>query len=360
MRTVALCLLILAGILLRVQILRNLPREVAVCTADFAAFYAGGKLAGGPNMYSPAAVFAVEKEAMGCYLENIIYIKPPFYALLMWPLAQLPYLTAFTLWRVLCLFAVAAFLWMWPGDRLVAAAACAWFLPLATNFTTGQDVAFVLVAFLGAYRLLKAGRGFWAGVVFGLCAVKFHLFVLLPLLLVRRRLWRTMLGGAATLAVFFTASFFACGPQWIRQYRLALTDPRMNPSPGNMVNLNGLFHYQAAWVVPATVVVIGACGYLVWKGSLEAALAAVLTGGVLCVPHNTISDGTLLLPVLLLAQLSHSMPMRALALFAITPLYRFLPGGTLQVALLAMVAIEVWTMVRRTPGALQEPAGTTT
>ena len=59
-----------------------------------------------PRMCSPEAVFAVEKDAMGCYLENIIYIKPPFYALLMWPLAQLPFLTAFALWRILCLAAV--------------------------------------------------------------------------------------------------------------------------------------------------------------------------------------------------------------------------------------------------------------
>jgi hypothetical protein len=357
LRTLGLCVLIVAGILLRAQIMRNLPREVGVCTADFAAFYAGGKLAGSPTMYSPAAVFAVEKQAMGCYLENIIYIKPPFYALLMWPFAQLPFLPAFTLWRILGLAAIGAFLWMWPGDRLVAAAACAWFIPLATNFTTGQDVALVLAAFFGAYRLLKSGRDFWAGVVFGLCAVKFHLFPLLPVLLLRRRMWHTLLGGAVTGVVFFAASILACGPDWFLHYRTALQDPHMNPHPSNMVNLNGLFHYQAAWTVPATLVVISLCAYLIWKGSLEVALAAVLTGGVLITPHNTISDGTLFLPVLLVARLSPLGLVRGLALFALTPLYRFLPNGTLQIVMLAILGMSVWMVSRRPLASASSPAG---
>ena len=100
---------------------------------------------------------------IGCHHENLVFIKPPFYALLMWPLAQLPFVTAFYLFRVLVLTGVGLFLWLWPGDRWAAAAACAWSVPLAATFTVGQDVIFLLVAALGAYRMLRSGRPFLAG-----------------------------------------------------------------------------------------------------------------------------------------------------------------------------------------------------
>ena len=90
---------ILAGVLFRANIIHGLPREVELCAADFSAFYSGGSLVGSPQLYSPAAAFAVQERAIGCHHENIVFIKPPFYALLMWPLAQLPFVAAFYVFR---------------------------------------------------------------------------------------------------------------------------------------------------------------------------------------------------------------------------------------------------------------------
>jgi len=140
---------LVAGILLRFWIFSHLSRDLSVCSVDFGAFYAGGKLAGSLAMYSPDAVFAAQDRAMGCHKDYIIFIKPPFYGLIMWPLARLPFDAALWLWRILGLAALGIFLWLWPCDRLVAAAACAWFLPEASNFTAGQDVAFVLALVAG-------------------------------------------------------------------------------------------------------------------------------------------------------------------------------------------------------------------
>ena len=232
LRRALLSLAIAAGILYWGWHFVTLPRDLSVCTTDFSAFYAGGKLAGMPQTYSPDAVFAVEDRAMGCHMQNLIFIKPPFYAVLMWPLAQLPFMTAIVIWRILGLAALGAFLWLWPGDRLVHAAGCVWFLPVATSFNVGQDVAFVLAAATGAYLLLRTGRPFLAGVLFGLCAIKFHLFLLLPLLIFHRRLWRTALGGLSVLAVFLAISFAAYGPRLAQAcIGAALQDPRMQPAP---------------------------------------------------------------------------------------------------------------------------------
>jgi hypothetical protein len=322
-----------------VVLLTRIPREVSVCTADFLAFYAGGKLAGSPTMYSPEAVFGAEKQAVGCHLENLIFVKPPFYALFMWPFAQLPFMMAFALWRTLGLAAVGVVLWKWPGDKLAGTAAAAWFIPLATNFTVGQDVAFVLLAVVGAYRLLKTGHDFWAGMVLGMCAIKFHLFPLLPILLIYRRLWRTILGGACTGIVLFLSSFLSCGPHWLEAYRTALRDGRMNPYPWNMANLNGLFNYNFGLVLPAAILVALLCWYLIRKSSLEMAIAVVLAGGVLITPHNTVSDALLFLPLLWIARESSLPVTRAMAAFLLTPMYKFLPAGTLQVMTIGILVL---------------------
>jgi hypothetical protein len=322
----------------------TMPRELSACTADFSAFYAGGKLAATPQTYSPQAVFEVEDRAAGCHIDNLIFVKPPFYAVLMWPLAQLPFSSAFAIWRVLGMAALGVFLWLWPGDRLAHAAGCAWFLPVATSFNVGQDVTLVLAAATGACLLLRSGRTFLAGVLFGLCAIKFHLFLLLPLLILHRRLWRTALGGLSVLAVFLGISFAAYGDGWPRLYGAALRDPRLNPYPRNMVNLNGLFHYQAMWMVPAAILVALVCWRLISRGKLELAVAAILAGGTLIAPHNTISDGVLFLPLLFWSRQLAFAPARACAIFALTPFYAFLPPGTLQVLIVVVLGAAFYEL----------------
>ena len=334
----------LSGILLRAYIFIHLPRDLSVCTTDFSAFYAGGKLAGSPNLYVPQAAFDVERNAMGCVMENLVFIRPPFYALVMRPLAQLPFMPALVLWRILGLAAVGAFIWMWPGDKWIAAAACAWYLPLANNFTVGQDVVFLLVLLLGAYYCLKAGRPFWAGILFGLCVIKFHLFVLLPLLIIHKKLWRTLPGISCVGVAVVVMSYIAGGRNWMDHYRVALHDFRMDPYPWNMVNLKALFYYHPEWLIPSIVVVVLLSWYVIFKGSLEISLAAVLVGGLLINPHTTIADGTLMLPVFLMARRAPLVILRVLATFALTPFYQFLPTGTFQVILLAALFLGAWMM----------------
>ena len=205
----------------------------------------------------------------------------------------------------------------------------------------------MLAAALGAYRMLRSGRQFPAGLLLGLCAIKFHLFLLLPWFLLRRRLWKTVAGGAVMGAVWFALCFVAAGPNWISLYRTALADPRMDPYAHNMVNLRGLFGYGSPWIWPASVLVAMLCGYLIWRGSLAVALAAVLAGGVLITPHTTVCDATLFLPGLLLARRMDWPAARAVASLALTPLYAFLPNGSLQIAVVTLLATAAWIVFRQ-------------
>lgn len=345
--------LLVAGVVLRAWILGHLNHDLAVCSVDFGAFYAGGMLAGSLAMYSPEAVFAAEDRAMGCHTQNLIFIKPPFYGLMMMPLARLPFEPALWLWRLLGLGALGVFLWLWPSDRLAAAAACAWFLPEATNFTMGQDVALVLALAAGACYCLRTGRPVAAGVLFGLGAIKFHLLLLLPLLVLRRKLWRTTAAAVGTVAVLLGIAFVKYGPGWLHVYRNALRDWRLNPAFYHMVNLNGLFHGHPTWIAAAVVVVLLAA-FINHRASLELALAAVLAAGVLIVPHNTTSDGLLFLPLILEVRRFAGAPARALAILALIPI---LPAGWLQVVMILLLTAAAHAMrLKPAPGSRPAPA----
>ncbi|HEY3742545.1 MAG TPA: hypothetical protein VGL53_22000, partial [Bryobacteraceae bacterium] len=57
---------------------------------DFAALYAGGKLAGTPDLYSRTANLALIQSTIGMTMDTVVYTRPPFYAALLKPLTSLP------------------------------------------------------------------------------------------------------------------------------------------------------------------------------------------------------------------------------------------------------------------------------
>src|SRR5690349_1547649 len=64
---------------------------------DFVAFYAGAKLVGTPDLYSRAANLATIQETLGFSMVGTTYLRPPFYAVILKPLAALPYRTAYAI-----------------------------------------------------------------------------------------------------------------------------------------------------------------------------------------------------------------------------------------------------------------------
>jgi hypothetical protein len=155
---------------------------------------------------------------------------------------------------------------------------------------------------------------------------------------------------SAVAVVMIAASYIAGGRHWIEQYLAALQDLRMDPYPWNMVNLKALFYYHPQWLIPSVVAVVLVGWYVIYKGSLEMALAAVLIGGVLINPHTTISDGTLILPVFLMARRAPMVILRALATFALTPFYKFLPTGSFQVILIGTLFLGAWMIWQQRSG----------
>jgi len=348
MKRAAYVALIVLGVLFRAYIFTHLPRDLSVCATDYSVFYAGGKLAGSSSLYQPNAILALLDREIGCHASWAVFIKPPFYAALMWPLAQLTFEHALLIWRMLGILALAAFVWLWPGNKYAACASLAWFLPISANFTVGQDIAFLLLFLMAGYRLIERSSPYAAGLILGLCAIKFHLFLLLPVLLFQKRLWRVTAGLATTGTALTALSFAVGGWHSMIEYIAALRnqEPYYNSGGFDYPNLRCLFHgYSLAFFCSAAAVVLLGC-LLIRFGTLATGFAAVIMGGLLLAPHSTLADYALLVPVLLLAVDSGLSACRYLAWFFMTPFVLALPGGAntwtlLLFVLLSMFAIQL-------------------
>jgi len=146
------------------------------------------------------------------------YFHPPFYTLLISPLAFLSYraayyaMTAFNvaLLITLTVILVRGSLRVHGRAVIVAASLIAGFLPLFVTILQGQSDLVVLVPLAGAYTAWSRGRAGWAGLLSALAFSKPQLLLLIPVLFITRRSWRAMAGfagGVLALALVSVAGF---------------------------------------------------------------------------------------------------------------------------------------------------------
>jgi len=311
---------------------------------DFIQLYTGARLAFTGGLYDRARVTQVQQESVGVTGEAWRYTRLPYYAGLLWPLGLLPYRAAYGVWQVLSVGALAGFAALWRPPRLgLTVLFTLLSLPAFAGLMNGQDLSFVLLWLALAARLHHSGRPFWAGVALALCASKFHLFVLLPVLLVGQRAWRLAAGLACGGAALVVLSFAVGGVDWPVDYWRVLTDPAIHPDAGNMPNLHGLVSFWPAvrWLEwPAAALTIGAVYRVARRGNFDTALAATLAGGLLVSYHSYLPDCSLLLPAaLVVLSASASAWLRVLAMFLLTPVAYFLLLQKSAVAALIPAAV---------------------
>jgi hypothetical protein len=263
---------------------------------DFLSFYAGAKLAGTGQLYALDAVHQIQAGYEREPAQVRAYIRPPFYAMLLWPFGKLPFRAASVVWQVLNVAAIGVFIWNWRRDRAVTIVL---FVPLLIAVALGQDVPIFLAVFAGAVWLLRKKRFFLAGLVMALCAVKFHLFLLLPLVIAARRMWRFAGGLAAGGSVLAGLSFWVYG-NWVPSFLAML---RMNEEHQNsqayMVSIAGLLWrapWAAVWIAAMFLAAAVALWFCIPKIEEDAAMALALLAGVLLSMHAFIYDLGFLLP----------------------------------------------------------------
>lgn len=180
---------------------------------DFFNFYAAARLyvyTGAASVYDIAQQRVVELQVTGADPARFIvlpYFHPPYYTLLMAPLALLDYRHAYyamAAFNVLLLAALIALLVrsslrMHGRAWLVAAPLIAGFFPIFVTVLQGQSDLVVLVPLAAAYAAWSRGRYEMAGAFSALALSKPQLLLLIPILFMARRAWRALGAFAGVL-----------------------------------------------------------------------------------------------------------------------------------------------------------------
>ena len=192
---------------------------------DFVSFYAAVRLyvvKGGAAVYDLAQQKQFELQIIPQSADRFIvlpYFHPPYYTLLIAPLAALSYRQAYYAMAAFNVLLVAALIVLLVRNSLsihgrggiVAAAMIAGFFPLFVTVLQGQSDLVVMVPLAAAYIAWAKGRHGWAGIFSALALAKPQLLLLVPVLFVARRAWRALAGFVGVVAALGLVSVVGFG-----------------------------------------------------------------------------------------------------------------------------------------------------
>lgn len=291
---------------------------------DFLDLYRGANLAWQgewAHLHQPGSSFSTAEEIV-----TPLFVRPSFYAALLAPMGALPFETAHILW--LSFWAVcycAASLWAartFTPDHLVLGSL---FMPAVMGIAHGEDCVLLLLVVIGSYILRR--RPVVSGAILAAGLVKFHLFLLFPLLMAAGRRWGMLKGFSVAGAAVIVVSFVLSGVEGSRAYISLLLsgNPRVEPSPDQLLNLSSLLLNigigsglvsAILWVAIFAVVFLCAWNAPDWRW-----YTAASAGSLLLMPHTYGYDATfLLLGLWLTVSCAQSAWTRAVAATLCTPL----------------------------------------
>jgi hypothetical protein len=170
---------------------------------DFTSIVAGGYLVGTPGLYDGNANLELQRRLAGKTDSSRVFPRWRYYGAAIRPLAEIPYSNALRVWRYLMVGALVAFVFLFPSaSRWQAALALCWSIPALDGLTHGQDSPLLLVFVALTLAAHRRGHVFVAGLLLSLCAAKYHLFVLVPVLIVAQKRWRFLAGSVCGGAAF--------------------------------------------------------------------------------------------------------------------------------------------------------------
>src|SRR5271157_5414313 len=273
-------------------------------TTDFLCFYTGASFAldgDWHHIYTEAGQIARGREFAPEKYRLMPFVRPPVYAILMAPLALIPFPVAFWLW--ICVqSAVLLGCWAWAWKRFGPEAAV-WGALLSVGplgIANGQDCAVFLALLCGAFVLGEKKRLFLCGLVLGLGLTKFHLFLLWPLVLLVQRRWRMLAGfaicglGQALLSLVILGWSGLCG------YVAFATHLNRYFSPERYLDINAILLNIGISSRPLLIVLTAlVVGLVLWCSRRTAPLWMTFTlataGSLLISPHVYGYDATMLL-----------------------------------------------------------------
>jgi hypothetical protein len=294
---------------------------------DFPAFYVASRLVRTNDQYNVEKILQLQETVIGERRPKLLSMRLPFYYWFLSPLGALPYVFAYRAWiAIVWLSAILAVLCYPVPDRFTLVVATLASLPLLQSFLVAQDVSVALLVVACGLALRMRGARFAAGLVFSLLAIKFHLFLLVPVVFLLRREARLVAGLTAGVAALAGLSFAVGGSTWPQDYWRIISNPVASPGPYVMPNLaavdyflggSGFLEWALAGIVVAAVAIVAIAS------EFELAFAAALIGSLLISHHSYVQDAAVLIPALLVVR-SHGGIAATGALICLTPLPYFL------------------------------------
>ena len=348
------------GLVVASTFMGHLPRTAFGTTVlpDYLAHWTGGRLMLDgqlADLYDQRTQFGVQVAAVGHTSKLAWFVSPPFVGLVYAPLAALPYVASAAVWTLISIAMLLAALKLarplapnipearWRMIVLVCFAS----QPVLELLGAGQDSAFSLLVWVAGTRLILARREVLAGVVFALGLCKPQLFVLVPVVLLAQRRYRSFAAWSSTAFALALISVKMVGVDGVRNWlALPFQDTyREAVQVGQAWKMQGLPSFVTALMPPDLVQIGEVAGYLAagvvlilfltecrrWPASRSDAglwaFAALTT--VLLSPHLVVYDLVLLLPAVLYLLERQDTPTVRVALFFLFVITWMAPVGHL-------------------------------
>ncbi len=303
-----------------------LDRNSNLKGTDFLHFYTLGALANardGVHLYDMdvQAALAAKRvpDASGI---RYLPLYPPQTSLLFVPFARMPYPSALSVWWTIsaALYGICCVaIWracpnLHDYGSLVLILALAF--PAFFNLIAwGQTSALALACFTFAFRQLRQGKQFIAGMALGLLAFKPQLGIAVAIVFLVSGNWRLISGAILSAAAEFSAGaiFYGMEPlrRWITQIRhVGSVMPWLEPKLYQTHCLRTFWSMLVPWTpastclyaISALAVIFLACA--LWRRGdripLSLRYSALLLATVLISPHLTVYDLVILAPAILL------------------------------------------------------------
>jgi hypothetical protein len=204
---------------------------------DFSLTYVGATIVRhglGQYLYDIALQKQI-RDSLFRHPSPILFEHPPFEALLLSPLANFSYRTAYLLWGLLnaavdvSLIVILRSHLAWPREDLGYVALWLLFAPLGVALYQGQSSVLLLAFYAGAYVQLNREREFMAGIALGFGLIKLQFVLPFAFIFLCRRKWRFLYGFAVTSVLLLVLSIVAVGWHGMTNYGHFLLRVGKNP-----------------------------------------------------------------------------------------------------------------------------------
>ncbi len=354
--------------------------------ADFSAFYTGWAIVRdgeGARLYDPELQMEYQQQILQgrSFKDGLLpYVNPPHLTIPFVPLSLLPRSSGYLIWT---LGQVGLLIWLlhllsrvarsWePLERWLLLSAVIGFPSLMQSFLIGAFSLLLTICLVQLYLSLKSDREGWAGLWLVLGTIKPQAVLLVVVLLLAARRWRTLLSALVIGGLLALISTMILGWQtWLDYVKLLRSHTGLFDSfgvvPTDMHNVKGtlaviLGNEQSSLINQVSYAALAATGALIfwlwhkrWRPddpSFELQMAFTLLLGQLFSMHSNPQDSLMLTvpATLFYAYLrQRDLPRRAYAAFVLIcpPVFliteSFLDASLgIRVPVLAMIVLGVW------------------